>query len=66
MAEALRRAESYQNAGADAILIHSAQANASEVLAFKKEWATACLSIIVPTKYYKNTYGKFFVKPVFP
>jgi len=30
MAEALRRAEAYQRAGADAILIHSAKADAGE------------------------------------
>src|SRR6185503_4166740 len=38
LAEALRRAEAYQQAGADAILIHSALADPSEVLAFKRVW----------------------------
>src|SRR5258708_2465006 len=37
--EALRRAEAYRAAGADAILIHSALRAPTEILAFKKEWA---------------------------
>ncbi len=52
LGEALRRAEAYHGAGADAILIHSALAVADEVLAFKKEWADRCPVVIVPTKYY--------------
>jgi len=50
--EALRRAEAYHAAGADAILIHSALANPSEILSFKKEWGNRLPVIIVPTKYY--------------
>lgn len=50
--EALKRADAYREAGADAILIHSALRNPSEVLAFKKEWADRLPVIIVPTKYY--------------
>jgi phosphoenolpyruvate phosphomutase len=34
----LRRAVAYQQAGADAILIHSTQTRADEVLAFAKRW----------------------------
>jgi phosphoenolpyruvate phosphomutase len=52
LGEALRRAEAYQEAGADAILIHSAAADASEVLAFKQEWGDRAPVVIVPTKYY--------------
>ncbi|MBI4853470.1 MAG: phosphoenolpyruvate mutase [Acidobacteria bacterium] len=52
--EALKRAEAYRKAGADAILIHSALDNASEVLAFKEEWANRLPVVIVPTKYYKT------------
>jgi phosphoenolpyruvate phosphomutase len=52
MPEALRRAEAYRLAGADAILIHSALSNASEVLAFKREWGDRSPVVIVPTKYY--------------
>nr|VFK18803.1 MAG: phosphoenolpyruvate mutase [Candidatus Kentron sp. LFY] len=50
--EALKRAEAYDRAGADAILIHSALHVPDEVLAFKKEWGERCPVIIVPTKYY--------------
>ena len=50
--EALRRAEIYRKAGADAILMHSALRNASEILAFKKEWGNRLPVVIVPTKYY--------------
>jgi phosphoenolpyruvate phosphomutase len=52
LAEAMRRAEAYRLAGADAILIHSALSNASEVLAFKQEWGDRLPVVIVPTKYY--------------
>ncbi len=52
MDEALRRAELYRVAGADAILIHSAQRNPSEILGFKKEWGDRLPVVIVPTKYY--------------
>ncbi len=51
MAEALRRAEAYHAAGADAVLIHSKKSDAEEVLAFTREWANRCPVVIVPTKY---------------
>ena len=51
LAEALRRAEAYVDAGADAILIHSARSTADEVLAFKSEWGARAPVVIVPTKY---------------
>lgn len=50
--EALRRAEAYRAAGADAILIHSKQSQPDEVLAFAQEWAGRSPLVIVPTKYY--------------
>ena len=50
--EALRRAEAYDEAGADALLIHSKRETADEVLAFKAEWSGRAPMIIVPTKYY--------------
>ena len=52
LAEALRRAEAYHQAGADGILIHSALAVPDEILAFKREWGDRCPVVIVPTKYY--------------
>jgi phosphoenolpyruvate phosphomutase len=50
--EALRRAEAYRLAGADAILMHSKKSTADEILAFMKEWGGRCPVVIVPTKYY--------------
>jgi len=59
MEEALRRAEAYHNAGADAVLIHSKKSDADEVLAFTKEWANRCPVVIVPTKYYSTPTDDF-------
>ncbi|MGV0103130.1 Phosphoenolpyruvate mutase [Nostoc sp. DSM 114160] len=39
LSEALRRAEAYHAAGANAILIHSKSSRPDQVLAFAKEWA---------------------------
>ncbi len=52
LGEALRRAEAYYSAGADAILIHSASSAPDEVLAFMGEWGNRCPVVVVPTKYY--------------
>ncbi len=54
LAEALRRAEAYHQAGADGILIHSALSVPDEILAFKGEWGNRCPVVIVPTKYYST------------
>ncbi len=50
--EALKRAEAYHAAGADAILIHSKRSQPDEVLEFAREWANRSPLVIVPTKYY--------------
>ncbi|MFT8243582.1 phosphoenolpyruvate mutase [Roseomonas sp. BN140053] len=52
MEEALRRAESYHRAGADAILIHSKKNTADEIFTFAERWANRCPLVIVPTMYY--------------
>jgi phosphoenolpyruvate phosphomutase len=52
MAEALKRAEAYRSAGADAILIHSKKRTADEIITFAEEWARRCPLVIVPTTYY--------------
>ena len=57
--EALRRAEAYHRAGADAILIHSKESVADEILAFTKEWANRSPVVIVPTKYYATPTQHF-------
>lgn len=50
--EAMKRAEAYHQAGADAILMHSAKRSAEEIIAFKQEWGDRSPVVIVPTKYY--------------
>jgi phosphoenolpyruvate phosphomutase len=57
--EALSRAEAYRRAGADAILIHSAQRSADEVLAFKERWGDRLPVVIVPTRYYTTPTALF-------
>jgi len=57
--EALRRAEAYHQAGADAILIHSKKSSADEILAFSREWAGRSPLVIVPTKYYSTPTDVF-------
>ncbi|MDH3207242.1 MAG: phosphoenolpyruvate mutase [Gemmatimonadota bacterium] len=54
LGEALKRAEAYYSAGADAILIHSAATVADEILEFKREWGDRSPVVIVPTKYYRT------------
>jgi phosphoenolpyruvate phosphomutase len=54
MDEALRRAEAYRLAGADAILIHSKLSKPDEILLFAKEWGRRSPLVIVPTRYYST------------
>lgn len=57
--EALRRAHAYQEAGADAVLIHSKQSNANEIMSFMREWDDSCPVVIVPTTYYGTPTDQF-------
>ena len=57
--EALRRAEAYRAAGADAILIHSALSQPDQILEFAREWANRGPLVIVPTKYYSTPTDAF-------
>jgi hypothetical protein len=50
--EALKRAEAYKAAGADAVLIHSKKSDNAEIAAFCKAWDGKHPVVIVPTKYY--------------
>lgn len=59
LAEALRRAEAYRRAGADAILIHSKLPRPDQVLEFAREWAQRTPLVIVPTKYYSTPTDAF-------
>jgi phosphoenolpyruvate phosphomutase len=54
LAEALKRADAYRRAGADAILIHSKLSRPDEILAFMQEWGDRGPVIIVPTTYYST------------
>ena len=57
--EALKRAEAYRQAGADAILVHSRLSNASEIFDFMKFWENRAPIVIVPTKYYTTPTDEF-------
>jgi len=59
MAEALKRAEAYRAAGADAILMHSKKRHAGEILQFMKEWGDRGPVVIVPTMYYSAPTSLF-------
>jgi choline kinase len=59
MDEALRRAEAYRHAGADAILIHSKLSKPDEIVTFAREWAGRAPLVIVPTKYYSTPTDVF-------
>lgn len=59
IAEALRRAEAYRQAGADAILIHSKLSRPDQILEFAREWANRAPLVIVPTKYYSTPTEAF-------
>lgn len=52
--EAIRRANIYREAGADAILIHSKNSTPDQILIFMAEWHDACPVVIVPTMYYST------------
>lgn len=65
--EALRRADAYLAAGADAILMHSKQKDPSEIEQFMKAWNNKGPVVIVPTNYYKtptDTFRKWGVSAV--
>lgn len=51
MAEALDRAEAYADAGADAILIHSKEKTAVQIVEFAKRWTRPLPLVAVPTTY---------------
>jgi len=64
LAEALKRAEAYQAAGADAILIHSRQSNPAEIFAFLAEWNQRSPVVLVPTKYWRTPTEDFRARHV--
>ena len=54
MAEALKRAEAYHAAGADAILIHSKKNDGAEIIEFAQRWEKRSPLVAVPTTYYRT------------
>lgn len=52
--EALKRAQAYNKAGADAILIHSKKSDPSDIESFMNAWNNQGPVVVVPTKYYKT------------
>ncbi len=57
--EAIRRAQAYADAGADAILVHSKKSTDSDIVAFMERWDNRKPIVIVPTKYYSVPTAKF-------
>ena len=51
MKEAIKRANAYENAGADAILIHSKQKTPDEIFEFTDSWKGSAPIVVVPTTY---------------
>jgi phosphoenolpyruvate phosphomutase len=51
MDEALKRAYAYENAGANAILIHSKKNNPEEIFEFSDMWKGSVPLVVVPTSY---------------
>ena len=54
LSEALKRAEAYHTAGADAILIHSKEKSPDQVISFMDAWLDTSPVILVPTAYNKT------------
>ena len=59
LGEALKRAEAYYKAGADAILVHSKISTDDDIVDFMTEWQDTCPVVIVPTTYYATPTQKF-------
>ncbi len=64
LSEALKRAEAYQAAGADAILIHSRQSSPAEIFAFLAEWGGRAPVVLVPTTYWRTATEDFRARHV--
>jgi len=62
--EALKRAEAYHAAGADAILIHSKQSSPAEIFAFLAEWGQRSPVVLVPTTYWRTSTEDFRARGV--
>lgn len=59
-AEALERAKAYDEAGADAILVHSKKQTFEELEGFSKKWNGSKPLVIVPTKFPHTPVSEMF------
>ncbi|PVD31385.1 hypothetical protein C0Q70_06797 [Pomacea canaliculata] len=59
MEEALKRADAFLEAGADAILMHSKRKDPSQIEEFMKLWNNKGPVVLVPTTYYTTPTDKF-------
>jgi phosphoenolpyruvate phosphomutase len=64
LTEALKRAEAYHAAGADAILIHSRQSSPAEIFNFLDAWSNRAPVVLVPTKYWRTPTEEFRARGV--
>jgi len=55
MKEALKRANAYEKAGADLILIHSKKISPQEIFEFSESWKGSAPLVVIPTTYYSVT-----------
>ena len=62
--EALKRAEAYHAAGADAILMHSKESSPAEIFAFLDAWGNRAPVVLVPTKYWRTPTEEFRARGV--
>ena len=60
VAEALRRAAAYADAGADAVFVQSLDSTGNEVLTFARQWKRRTPVVIAPTRLPKITKEEFF------
>jgi phosphoenolpyruvate phosphomutase len=64
LTEAIKRAEAYHGAGADAILIHSRESSPAEIFAFLDAWGDRAPVVLVPTKYWRTPTEEFRARRV--
>src|SRR2546425_1155162 len=64
LAEALRRAEAYHLAGADAILMNSRSSSQAEIFAFLDAWSGRAPVVLVPTNYWRTPTADFRARGV--
>jgi len=57
--EVLRRAEAFDDAGADAIFIHSKNSGPDDIVEFMKVWKRKTPVVVCPSKYYRTPPQQF-------